>query len=87
MKIYALPIALAMALVPAGAWANDAETRPSPYVARLHHAKNEEIMKQCNRMTDTPGVDWAAVAALRHITVTMDDCVRASAGLAAEFRQ
>ena len=55
------------------------------YTAKLHHAKNAEIMKQCDRMTDTPGVDWAEVAALRGVTVTLDGCVKASAGLAAEF--
>jgi hypothetical protein len=64
---------------------NGVETRPNQYAAKLHHAKNEEIMKHCNRMTDTPGIDWTEVAALRGVTVTMDDCVKASAGLAAEF--
>ena len=64
---------------------NGAEIRPSPYAARLHHAKNEEIMKQCNRMTDAPAIDWQQVAALRGVTVSLDDCVKASAGLAAEF--
>jgi hypothetical protein len=53
--------------------------------ARFHHAKNTEIMKQCGQMMDTPAVDWREVAALRGVTVTMDDCVKASAGLAAEF--
>lgn len=44
--------------------------------ARLHHALNEEIMKQCNRMADMPGTDWQAVATLRGVTVTIDDCVK-----------
>jgi len=57
------------------------------YNARLHHALNTEIMKQCNRMADTPGIDWDAVAKLRGITVSLNDCVKASAELAAEIAQ
>jgi hypothetical protein len=44
--------------------------------ARIHHAKNTEIMAQCYQMVDVPNIDWAALAALRHITVTSKDCAR-----------
>jgi len=56
------------------------------YNAKLHHALNTEIMQQCNRMTDVTGIDWWKVAKLRGITVSIDDCAKASAELAAELR-
>lgn len=43
------------------------KAREEAFRAHAHHVLNEEIMKQCNRMTDTPGVDWDAVAKLRRI--------------------
>jgi hypothetical protein len=51
---------------------------------KLHHTKYLEIMKQCNRMADVPGIDWSAVAAFRGVTVSIRDCADASAALAAE---
>jgi hypothetical protein len=75
-------IAAAKAAVQARRDALDARAR-----AHIHHTLNEEIMKQCNRMADTPGTDWQKVAAFRGITVSLDDCVKASAELAAELKQ
>jgi hypothetical protein len=63
-----------------------ADARDKVFAAQIHHALNEERMKQCTQMTDTPAVDWDAVAKLRGITVSINDCVEASAELAAEGR-
>lgn len=52
--------------------------------AKVHHARNEATMAQCNRMADTPAVNWQAVAQQRGVAATIDDCVRASAELAKE---
>jgi hypothetical protein len=49
------------------------------------HAKNEAIMTQCEGMSDTTAADWQIVPVQRGITVSLDDCVKASAALAAEF--
>jgi hypothetical protein len=67
--------------------ADGAEARQKAFNARLHHVKNEEIMKQCNQMADTPGIDWKEVATLRGITVSLNDCANAAAGLAAEYEK
>jgi hypothetical protein len=61
--------------------------RSAAIAAKVHHALNSEIMAQCNRMVDTPAIDWAQVAALRGVTVSINDCVKASAGLAAEYEK
>jgi hypothetical protein len=64
-----------------------AKAPDAAYCAGVHHALNTEIMKQCNKMADTPGIDWDAVAAFRGITVSLNDCVKASAELAAELQK
>ena len=62
-----------------------AKAREEAFRAHVHQVLNEEIMKQCNRMADVPGVDWDAVAKLRGVTVSGNDCAKASAELAAEL--
>ncbi len=66
-------VAAAAVLFPLSAW------------AMSEHDMNEEIMTQCAMLSDATGLQWDRVARLRGLTVTLDDCVKASAALAKEL--
>ena len=78
-----------------GSWypgAEPTEEECRPYIAqieaitdaRINHAVNKEIARQCARMADVPGASWKEISALRGIAVTIDDCVKAATALSIE---
>jgi hypothetical protein len=51
------------------------------------HNMNEFIMAGCETLSDIKGADFDRTARQRHVAVTLDDCIKASAALAAEFER
>jgi hypothetical protein len=76
----------AVALLHASARANPL-TDDEAIAQDVVHRMNEAIMDECNMASDVKGADFDRVAKERHLSVTLDDCVKASAALAKDAEE
>jgi len=86
MRKTLLAIVAAAVLAASSAWASPlTEEEENEAIAQeTEHNLNKFIMAGCEELSDVTGTEFDRTARQRHMALTLDDCIKASAALAEE---